>query len=359
MERQVTGRGWDTGRPGVGNLVVTFMGLLLATIGGWHVLEAGAGGTLVEAGWTVFINVLLPLLAAGFVLYFSLWTDGKDLVVARWVVGGIVALTILGAWASYDELLVGDLAAARSTFVLAGNLGILFGAVAGINRARARRNAELAERERAQREGLVTLNHLLRHHVLNGMTIIDGYADELRQDGASEEHVDVIERQSDRVVTLVENVQTLVESVSGTTDTTAVDLTATVEHAVADVRETHPEATVDVALEPAAVRANQYVRAVVDNLLANAVEHHDGDPRVEVTLEAGDPVVLRVVDDGPGVPEPIRKSFEGDEGVATGISGDGMGLYLVDTLVSGYGGTVSIAERDPRGTVVTVELPLA
>lgn len=359
MGSQATGSGWEMRRPGLGNLVVTLIGVLLAALGSWHVLESGVGGAHVEAAWTVFINVLLPLLAVGFVLYFDPWTEGIDLVVARWVVGGIVALTLLGAWASYESLLAGDLLAARPTFLLAGNLGILFGAVAGINRARARRNAALARRERAQREGLVTLNHLLRHHVLNGMTIIDGYADELRQEGASEDHVDVIERQSDRVVTLVENVQTLVQSVSGTTDVTPIDLAANVERTVADARETYPAATIDVDLEPATVSANEYVRAVVDNLLANAIEHHDGDPHVEVTLDAGDPVVLRVADDGPGVSEAIRDSFVGTDGVATGISGDGMGLYLVDTLVSGYGGSVTIESREPRGTVVTVELPRA
>lgn len=359
MTSQATGRSWVSGRPEVGHLVVILVGGLFAALGSWHVLATGTGATAVAAGWAVFINVLLPVLAVGFVLYLDPWTEAMDLVVARWVLGGIAALTLLGAWASYDVLLAGEFVAARGTFVLAGNLGILFGAVAGINRARARRNAELARRERAQREGLVTLNHLLRHHVLNGMTIIDGYADELRREGASADHVDVIERQSDRVVTLVENVQTLVESVSGTTDVAPVDLAVTVERAVVDARETYPTASIEADLEAATVPANQYVRAVVDNLLANAVEHHDGTPRVEVTLTAGDPVVLRVADDGPGVPDPIKASFSGREGVATGISGEGMGLYLVDTLVGGYGGTVSVEDRDPRGTVVTVELPHA
>lgn len=359
MGGQAATRDWGVERLGPGNLVVAVAGVLLATFGSWHVLEHGVGSGIIEATWTVFITVMLPLLSAGSVLVFYRWTETRDYVVARWVLGCIAALTLLAVWASFDSLVAGDYALASPTLILGANLGILFGAVAGINRARARRNAELVRRERAQREGLVTLNHLLRHHVLNGMTIIDGYADELRHEGASEEYVGVIEHQSERVVTLVENVQTLVDSVSGTTDTTAVDLTATVEHAVADIRETYPGATVDVDLEPAAVRANQYVRSVVDNLLANAVEHHDGDPRVEVTLQAGDPVVLRVADDGPGVPDPIRDSFERADGVATGLSGDGMGLYLVDTLVSSYGGTASIDPRDPRGTVVTVELPRA
>lgn len=354
------------GEPGAdrlvaGNLAVAAVGVALAAVGAWHVRESGVGSGPVAAGWSVFVNVLLPLLAVGFVLYFYRWTEAMDLVVARWVVGCTVALTVLGAWASFDSLIAGEFARSRPNLVLGANLGALFGAVAGINRARARRNAALVARERAQRQGLVALNHLLRHHVRNGMTIVDGYADELRREGATEEHVAIIEGQSERVVTLVENVQTLVESVSGTTDVEPVDLRRAVARSVADARERYPAATIDADAEPATVRGNEYVGAVLDNLIANAVEHHDGDAHVEVSLEAGDPTVLRVADDGPGVPDAIRRSFDGDgDGdVVTGISGDGIGLYLVATIVRGYGGSVDIQSRDPRGTIVTVELPLA
>lgn len=39
--------------------------------------------------------------------------------------------------------------------------------------------------------------------------------------------------------------------------------------------------------------------------------------------------------------------------------GTGLGLHLVDTLVTRYGGSVDVATREPRGTVFTVHLPLA
>jgi hypothetical protein len=51
----------------------------------------------------------------------------------------------------------GRLIDAPGTLVLGANLGLLFGVVAGINRAQAKENAELVERERARREGLAFL----------------------------------------------------------------------------------------------------------------------------------------------------------------------------------------------------------
>lgn len=343
---------------GTGGWIVAAVGVGLGVVGGWHV-SATSSGDPVELGWELFVYVGLPLSIAAAAGVVARRRRSKDLIVLRWVLGSVLALTFLGAWASYDSIAAGDYANARANVALGSNLGLLLGAVAGLNRSRAVQNAELAERERAQREGMAFLNHLLRHHVRNGMTIIDGYVDELRTGERSEAHVRVIDRQSDRILTLVENAETLVRALSGEVDPEPVDLDGVVERAVADARETYPAATFEVETDPATVLANDLVRSVLDNLLVNAVEHHDGDPTVEVTVTGGDPVVVTVADDGLGVPEAVRESFDRRDDVSTGVAGEGIGLYLVATLVRNYGGDVRIEDREPRGTVVTVELPSA
>lgn len=344
-----------------GSWAVAAVGIGLAALGGWHFSTSGAAAATgaVDMGWSLFINVGLPLGIAIAAVALVRRTGSQDRVVLRWVVGGVLALVGLAAWASFDAIVAGRFADARGAVVLGANLGLLFGTVAGLNHSRAIQNAELAERERAQREGMAFLNHLLRHHVLNGMTIINGYVEELHEEDVSDEHLEVIERQSDRIVSLVENVQALVESLSGDLDPRPVDVERVVRRAVADARETYPSATFEVETDSATVRATDLVRTVVDNLLANAVEHHDGDATVEVAVMAGDPVRIRITDDGPGVPDEIRAAFERRDDFSTGIAGEGMGLYLVHTLVRNYGGEVRIEEREPRGTVVTVELPRA
>jgi signal transduction histidine kinase len=350
--------------PDGGVWVVAAAGVALAALGTVHIAVSGFPPGASAAGFEVFTGVLVPLLAGGLVLFASR-TDGVQSghrrrgPLVRWTFLGILVLCLLAVWASVDELLAGEVVSVVGTLVLGANLGILLGAVAGINRAQAMRNAELAERERTQREGLEFLNHLLGHHVRNGMTIIDGYTSELREQGVDGDHVAVIERQSTRIVTLVENVQTLVESISGDVDKRAIDVADVAERAVTDARQTHPDVTVELDARPATARADEFVRALFDNLLSNAVEHHDRDePTVRVVVrEAPDRVIVRVVDDGPGVPEGVRRSFADTDDLTTAISGDGLGLYIVYTLVQNYDGSVRIEDRTPHGTVVTVTLP--
>jgi len=341
----------------LGVWLVVLTGVVLALVGAWNIRLTGMGEGLVGMGFELFVDVGLPLVSIGIVWYVTRTSGLPDRPIARWTFGGIAILVLLGVWASYTDLLAGAYGQALGTLVLGANLGFLFGVVTGINRARAQENAALVERERAQREGLALVNHLIRHHVLNGMTIINGYTDELREEGVDDEHVEVIERQSDRIVTLVENVQTLVESLSEAVEPRPVDAAEVAERAAADARETAPNADVHLQAESASVKADEFLRAVLDNLLSNAIDHHDGDPEVTVTVEADDPVVIRVADDGPGIPADVRESFAEKDDLATAVAGEGLGLYLVHTLVTNYGGTVDISDNQPRGVVVTVELP--
>jgi len=47
----------------------------------------------------------------------------------------------------------------------------------------------------------------------------------------------------------------------------------------------------------------------------------------------------------------------GEKGIDS--PGTGMGLYLVNELVTGYGGDVHVEPNDPRGSVFVVTLELA
>ena len=101
--------------------------------------------------------------------------------------------------------------------------------------------------------------------------------------------------------------------------------------------------------------------SVFDNLFSNAVIHHDRDHptvTVDVTVD-DDAAVVRVADDGPGIPDSQKAVVfgRGEQGIDS--PGAGIGLFLVDSLVTGFGGTVSIEDNEPRGAVFVVSLPLA
>ena len=106
------------------------------------------------------------------------------------------------------------------------------------------------------------------------------------------------------------------------------------------------------------------LRRAVDNLVANAVRH--ADSAVELALEvAGDDVVVRVRDDGPGVAEADRERvFERftrlDDARARDFGGTGLGLAIVRELVRRAGGEVALADGEPPWRLqAVVRLPRA
>lgn len=94
------------------------------------------------------------------------------------------------------------------------------------------------------------------------------------------------------------------------------------------------------------------------NLLDNAVIHNDKES-VEVSVaveECEDRVVVRIADNGPGVPDSRKREVFGRSEKGLESPGSGLGLYLVDQLVDIYGGSVWIEDNEPDGSVFCVEL---
>ena len=67
---------------------------------------------------------------------------------------------------------------------------------------------------------------------------------------------------------------------------------------------------------------------------------------------------LTVTDNGCGFPEQVMKrAFE--PYVTTKPKGTGLGLAVVKKIVEEHGGTAAIANVEPRGARVTIQLPAA
>lgn len=102
---------------------------------------------------------------------------------------------------------------------------------------------------------------------------------------------------------------------------------------------------------------------VVQNLVGNAISHHDKDVAlVSVTIqeEAGD-LVLTVEDDGPGIPlhlhervfQMFRTAKPRDE-----HEGSGIGLSIVQKIVQNTGGSICLESQPGHGCLFSVRWPL-
>ncbi|MEZ3117608.1 sensor histidine kinase [Halobaculum sp. MBLA0147] len=209
-------------------------------------------------------------------------------------------------------------------------------------------------------ERLRTLHSLVRHDVRNSVNVLSGrldlLLDELEVD--DDPHLAAIDRQTDEILTLLADVEVAVEAVTADRSREPVSVSRVVDEAVAALDDSYRGVEVSVSVpETAVVRADELLSNVVENVLSNAVRHHDRDTvAIDVTATLDDhTVTLVVTDDGPGIPDRLLPEVLNPE---VG-EGSGMGLYLVDTLVDDYGGSVSVASPGERGTTVEIELPRA
>lgn len=130
--------------------------------------------------------------------------------------------------------------------------------------------------------------------------------------------------------------------------------TATVETSLA------PAPALEVEADPAALRA------MLRNLLTNAIKYAGPSPRVEISLQSeGAQALVRVRDFGPGLKAlDTRRIFEpfvrgGDELVRT-RKGVGLGLYMVSELARAQRGSArAIGSVEGGGFAVEFTLPLA
>jgi signal transduction histidine kinase len=116
----------------------------------------------------------------------------------------------------------------------------------------------------------------------------------------------------------------------------------------------------DASLPPISLDAPRFKQALL-NVISNANEAMPNGGTLAVSTrigEDGSSVVLLVCDDGIGVdPELLERVF--DPFVSSKREGVGLGLVNTKSIVESHGGWVRLAPRSPRGTCVTISLPLA
>lgn len=105
------------------------------------------------------------------------------------------------------------------------------------------------------------------------------------------------------------------------------------------------------------------LRQMLDNLLGNAIKYtpENGEIVVEVE-EQGDQVILRVTDNGPGIPpadQPhVFEKFYRASNVPKGVGGSGLGLAIVKSIVDNHHGRIWVESLPGQGTTFTVVMPL-
>jgi signal transduction histidine kinase len=141
-----------------------------------------------------------------------------------------------------------------------------------------------------------------------------------------------------------------------------VDLDDLLDQEVRRLRQLTP-LTVRLDSAPVQIHGDEHqLQQVLRNLLDNAARH--AIRAVAVSLEcAADHAVVRVEDDGPGIPPADRERvFERfvrlDDSRSRRSGGAGLGLAIARELVGTHGGTLVVGESPSGGAVFELTLPL-
>ncbi|MDD5205551.1 MAG: ATP-binding protein, partial [Desulfobacterales bacterium] len=105
------------------------------------------------------------------------------------------------------------------------------------------------------------------------------------------------------------------------------------------------------------------LKEVLVNLLENACEAMIQGGAIVIQEEAvrknatGNAAVVRVSDNGPRIPEPIRKRIF-EPFFSTREEGTGLGLSIATRIIREHGGTLELASQKSVGTTFVITLPI-
>lgn len=247
-------------------------------------------------------------------------------------------------------------------------------AAVAIQNARLYREASvvgaLRESDRLKTELLSNVSHELRSplaSIKGYSTAILRYFDKISDD-QKREFLHEIDRASDRLTELIENLLQLSTLESGglPLKKEPVQMPSIVESAIADAckkTEKHRLAASYAPVLPSVEADPRRIRQVLDNLLDNAIKYSPNGGDILVRCESkGDALLVSVCDEGVGLGPSERgnifqRFYQADSGLAARKTGVGLGLAICKRLVELHGGRIWVESELGRGSMFSFILP--
>ncbi len=208
------------------------------------------------------------------------------------------------------------------------------------------------------------------HELRTPLTAIRGFA-ELHRQGAivgedkTKELINRIEKESIRMSTLVEDLLLLARlDQSREIASDPVDLNTLINEVAISARAAGVDHPIDLNLpmdEIFVLGDSQRIHQVLANLLANARTHTPSGTQITITAEQLiNETIISVADNGPGLSQAdqekiFERFYRADPArVRSAGEGSGLGLSIVDAVMSAHGGYVSVKSELGIGSIFTL-----
>ncbi|MCC7573394.1 MAG: PAS domain S-box protein [Candidatus Methanofastidiosum sp.] len=198
-------------------------------------------------------------------------------------------------------------------------------------------------------ETLRVLNKILRHDILNDLTIVLTVCDLMKDADPKLKQKAAIAL--DKSVNLIERMRELEYTLTSGGEVKSYDLRKIIEN----VTKNYPEIKFYINGD-CNVLADEAINSVIDNLLRNAVVHGKTE-RIDINIVPDyKTCTIELSDFGIGIPEEyMSKIFE--EGESFGETrGTGLGLYIVKKVIERYCGEIKVEDNKPKGTKFIITL---
>lgn len=223
------------------------------------------------------------------------------------------------------------------------------------------------QREQSRLSGLAAMGQAvssIAHDLKSPLMAIGGFASQVRRklddNDASVKKLDIIIAQAGRMENMVKDMLAFARSLELNKETTDLNslLNQVVEVAKAAADKT---CCITVELEgnvPQVMLDKDRMQQALLNLLNNGIEASPPDGTLRVTTRRGlGKLEIEVSDQGPGIaPEKQGQIFT--PFITTKKGGTGLGLSTAKKIVEAHGGSLSLKESSPQGTVFLIRLPL-
>jgi len=227
---------------------------------------------------------------------------------------------------------------------------------------------EMANLARIKRDFAVNVSHELR----TPLTAIKGFAETLLEqaEGDDRRYLSTILRNTDRLINLVKDVQTLseMEDTAARLEVGPVSVPNLLESLVPIFTERAREKGLDLRVElrrplPPAKADAFRLEQVYINLIDNAIKYTESGSVTVRCERRGDFLVSAVADTGPGIaPEHQARLFERfyvvDRARSRRTGGTGLGLAIVKHIVSLHGGWVKVGSSPGAGSIFSFAVPV-
>lgn len=211
------------------------------------------------------------------------------------------------------------------------------------------------------------------HELKTPITIIQGFAETLEAEELPPELVKEIMgkivRNCRRMTTLIKDLLALsdVESLSELR-LIQVDIYALIENCVTILQDGFPEANITLHKnfegEVTMVGDPNLLEMAVNNLIVNAIKYSKAPAKLDISLSLEDnKVKITFKDNGIGIPAHdlphiFERFYTVNKAHSRKMGGSGLGLSIVENVISKHHGKISVASVVKEGTTFTILLPI-